>query len=70
MPTRRDRSNPVPDRNVSVAVERFTSPMTGNRTFPRVGVNPAQYAIDAYTATERSEELEYVSTVLGIDEYA
>ena len=70
MPAGRDRQDPVPTRETPVSARRAKAPITATRIEPRIGTSTAQYAIEAYTATERSEELEYVSTVLGIDEYA
>ena len=72
VPARRERAPrvPAPARDAQVIVERFQTPITAGRGYPRAGGVSAQHAINAYIALERSEELEYMRTVLGIDEYA
>ena len=70
LPAREDRSARIPAREAAVAVERFRTPIPDTQSYPRIGIHPSQHAIHAYTALERSEELEYMSTVMGIDEYA
>ncbi len=73
LPARQDRAARNPIWNSAGTVERFQTPVTAGRGVPRADDFPshrAYQAIHAYTALERSEEREYVSTVLGIDEYA
>lgn len=73
VPARQDRAARNPIWNSEGTVERIRTPMTAGRGVPRVDdsiSHRAYQAINAYTALERSKEREYVSTVLGIDEYA
>jgi hypothetical protein len=73
LPARQDRAARNPIWNSAGTVERFQTPVTAGRGVPGADDFPshrAYQAIHAYTALERSEEREYVSTVLGIDEYA
>jgi hypothetical protein len=73
LPARQDRAAQNPIENSTATVERFQIPVTAGRGVPRADDFPshrAYQAVYAYTALDRSEERQYVSTVLGIDEYA
>ncbi len=75
LPARQDREQTErhPLRDSRSTVERVRNYASVERDVPRAE-NLMAYrsyqAVLAYTALERSEEREYVSTVLGVDEYA
>ena len=71
LPARQEqRDGRTTTRDAALLIERYASPITSGPVYPRNPVHHTQHAIQAYTALERSEELQYVSRVLGIDEYA
>ncbi len=75
LPARQDRERAARNhlRESREMVERLRTSVSGARDVPlteNFASHRAYQAVYAYTALDRSEEREYVSSVLGVDEYA